>query len=91
MASRDFALEAGRLVQGRPDEIGVPWTELTDTGGVFADAEHRDHLHFGWEPRSFGIESRGLPALLRHSGTSRAPVVGQTFLLLLTNVLERAT
>lgn len=47
-ASRHFALEADRLVHGRPDEIGVPRAELANARGVFADADHRDHLHFGW-------------------------------------------
>ena len=47
-ASRRFAIEAVRLGHGRPDEIGVPWTELADARGVFADGDHRHHLHFGW-------------------------------------------
>lgn len=47
-AARALALEATELSVGRPDETGVPWSDLIDRRGVFSDAAHTDHLHFGW-------------------------------------------
>jgi hypothetical protein len=32
----------------RPTEIGLPWAELAGRPGVFSDASHQGHLHFGW-------------------------------------------
>jgi hypothetical protein len=43
-----FAEEAIALGQGRPDEIGLPWSDLTGAPGVSSDADHQDHLHVGW-------------------------------------------
>jgi hypothetical protein len=47
-AARRLAIEATDLNAGRPDETGLPWSDLTDRPGVFTDADHTDHLHFGW-------------------------------------------
>ena len=48
-ASRALATEAIALPPpGRPTEIGLPWPDLTAEPGVFTDASHQDHLHFGW-------------------------------------------
>lgn len=48
-ASRAFAIEATDLAPpGRPTEAGVPWADLTSRPGVFSDAGHQNHLHFGW-------------------------------------------
>jgi hypothetical protein len=33
----------------RPDETGCPWPSLERLPGVFSDAAHDDHLHFGWD------------------------------------------
>lgn len=33
----------------RPDEIGVPFPEYDPLPGVFSDADHRHHLHLGFE------------------------------------------
>jgi hypothetical protein len=32
----------------RPDELGSPWTSLTEFAGAFSDDDHADHLHLGW-------------------------------------------
>jgi len=32
----------------RPDEVGGPFRDLTDSPGWFSDANHRNHLHIGW-------------------------------------------
>jgi hypothetical protein len=32
----------------RPTEIGLPWADLAGRQGVFSDASHQGHLHFGW-------------------------------------------
>lgn len=47
-AARGFAVEVSALDVGRPDEIGLPWSDLTDRPGVFSDSDHLTHLHFGW-------------------------------------------
>jgi hypothetical protein len=47
-ASRAFALEASVLMAGRPDEIGLPWSDLANRPEVFSDSDHLTHLHFGW-------------------------------------------
>jgi hypothetical protein len=48
-AARNLAIEAISLSPpGRPSEIGLPLRDLTGEPGVFADASHQDHLHFGW-------------------------------------------
>lgn len=47
-AARNLVVEATDLVGGRPDETGQPRSDLTDRPGVFTDADHTDHLHFGW-------------------------------------------
>lgn len=47
-AARAFAEEAIALGQGRPDEIGLPWSDLTGAPGVFSDADHQNHVHAGW-------------------------------------------
>ena len=51
-AARDFAVEATDLLTGRPDEIGLPWSDLINQPGVFSDSDHLRHLHFGWNGRA---------------------------------------
>ncbi|HET7489160.1 MAG TPA: lytic transglycosylase domain-containing protein [Acidimicrobiales bacterium] len=47
-AARALAVEATSLgAPTRPSEVGLPWADLAN-GAVFSDADHRDHLHFGW-------------------------------------------
>ncbi len=47
--ARNLATEAIAVTPpGRPSEIGLPWPDLTGKPGVFTDASHQDHLHFGW-------------------------------------------
>ena len=59
-AARGFALEASALLVGRPDEIGVPWSDLTDRPGVFSDSDHLTHLHLGWS--ADGVSPQGFLA-----------------------------
>ncbi len=47
-AVRAFAEEAVALGQGCPNEIGLPWSDLTGAPGVFSDADHQNHIHAGW-------------------------------------------
>ena len=48
-AARNLATEAiGLPAPGRPSEIGLPWADLAGEPGVFSDASHQNHLHFGW-------------------------------------------
>ena len=49
-ACRSFAEEVVSLGTGRPDEMGVPWSDMVGAGGwnVFSDADHQDHVHVGW-------------------------------------------
>ena len=51
-AARAFAVEASDLPAGRPDEIGLPWFDLTNRPGVFSDSDHLTHIHFGWSPKA---------------------------------------
>lgn len=53
-AARGLAVEASALLVGRPDEIGLPWSDLTDLPGVFSDSDHLTHLHFGWSADGVG-------------------------------------
>lgn len=47
-AARDLALALGTLPAAvRPTEIGTPWA--IDDAAYFADADHRDHLHIGFD------------------------------------------
>ncbi len=47
--SRAFAIEVLALAPpGRAPEIGLPWADLAAEPGVFSDANHQRHLHFGW-------------------------------------------
>lgn len=49
-AGRALAIEASQLAPpGRPDEMGVPWADLTDLQGVFTDGSHQNHIHVGWD------------------------------------------
>ena len=48
--ARAFSVEVIDLApELRPDEIGVPWADLGRHVGVFADEDHLDHLHFGFD------------------------------------------
>ena len=47
---RTFANEVVPLGTGRPDEMGLPWSDMVGAGGwnVFADPSHQTHVHVGW-------------------------------------------
>ncbi len=48
-AARSLAIEAiGLAPPARATEIGLPWADLADEPGVFSNAAHQGHLHFGW-------------------------------------------
>ncbi len=56
-AANDAALELALsiLASGpplRPDELGSPWTSLTEFAGAFTDDDHADHLHLGWREKA---------------------------------------
>ncbi len=44
---RTFTEETVALGQGRPDQVGQPWSDLVGNG-TFSDGDHQDHLHAGW-------------------------------------------
>ncbi|MDQ6909990.1 MAG: lytic transglycosylase domain-containing protein [Actinomycetota bacterium] len=43
-----FAEGAIALGQGRPDEIGLRWSDLTGAPGGSSDGDHQNHIHIGW-------------------------------------------
>jgi hypothetical protein len=47
--SRTLAEEINGLGAGRPDEIGTPWSDMSDLPGYFSDEDHTDHLHIGYD------------------------------------------
>ena len=48
-AARSVAEEVLALPEGlRPTEVGLPWAQYEGLPGAFADADHLDHLHFGY-------------------------------------------
>jgi hypothetical protein len=67
-AARGFAVEASGLPPAaRPDEIGLPWRDLTTGDGVFSDPTHQDHLHFGWSSKALSSENLGFVSLAKTS------------------------
>jgi hypothetical protein len=49
-AARQAALALASLPAPlRPDEIGSPFAELSSLPGLFSDADHQDHIHFGYD------------------------------------------
>lgn len=66
-AARELALALGALpAHLRPTEIGTPW-EIDDPA-YFSDADHRDHLHIGFD----GMPGAGVEA--GSPGVAREPV-----------------
>ena len=50
-AARAVAEELVALPPGlRPEELGLPWADLTTLPGVFTDQGHQDHLHVSAPP-----------------------------------------
>jgi hypothetical protein len=51
--SNDAALDLALAIltgspELQPDELGSPWSGLSQFPGAFTDAGHQDHLHIGW-------------------------------------------
>jgi hypothetical protein len=49
---RGFVEEILSLGEGRPHELGQPWSDVAAGAGwnVFADDAHANHAHVGWGP-----------------------------------------